>query len=260
MQTDTELGVVNLALGTYSFQFSSVEPDNPAITILIIGSGGVIVPGTVIVSSGQEVTFEVTTAGNIGFAPSIAGSVQLDTEGKFVQMLQAGSHVGSFVTGTRPAETLSVPRPALLDAGVVENFQIALDSHTINADANLAPNSTAWFINGADADNNLRCANTDLGGYYFRWRVGGVNADATVDDDYFEKRRRHLSRMQVSNGLRYDVNGVEALNGSVSLGHGAVGGFGDGLIHLGTTDSGSFHMNAGVGRLFITDTKGVGTL
>jgi len=176
-------------------------------------------------------------------------------------MLQAGTHVGSFVTGTRPAEALSIPRPAILDSGgAVENFQIVVDSHTVSDNANATENTSTWFINGADADNNLHCANGSTGTYFFRWRNGGVNSDANVTEDLVEKRRRHLARMQVVDGLRYDMNGVEGLNASVNLGHGAIGGQGDGLVHIGTTDAGDSHMNAGMGRLFITDTKGIGTL
>jgi len=247
MQTDTELGMATLDVGTYSFQFSSTDPANPSHTVLIMGATAMVDPVTTIVASGDSSTFEVTTAGDVMFAPSVASIVQQDTNRKYVQMLQAGTHVGSFVTGTRPAEALSVPRPSSLQGTNVNDANITVRTHQVSKGSAVEPIANIVMLNslGGDAFG----VSIQDKAQYLAFSSGLASI---VDDDLAKFRKISVSLHSVDvAGLKLRVN--DEFNdgiGNVDL---DLSGSDD-LIHLGTNAVGANPANAGISGLFVSET------
>ena len=173
-----------------------------------------------------------------------------DLRGCLVEAGDAGYDPISGVQGTTQDETLNVSRPVVLLQAIVNNLTFACRSFLISDDPTPIQDATTLFIDSVNNDNNLRLVTASNSNYIFRKRTNNVGIDVVLANQGFESIARNLiASLTSDDGTHYSVNGETNQNENsddvLAL------DTGDGLIHVGTNQTGNLHINAGISLLTV---------
>lgn len=241
------LGLVwfDLSLGTVANTGANITSSS----IEDVGDGWYRMSASAVTLS--TITNNLVDVGNASTAVD-ATSVVGETNYFWGLQIEEAGHASTYIpteasTVTRPAETLTVPRPVLTDAQW-NDLSIGVGTYTVSDSAN---ETTAYtlFINTIDNDNNIQILNTDTS-YILRKRVAAVDTQVNLTDNYLSKSRTHVAALSSDTGITYKINAINGSNADTTLLLNMTTG--DGLVHLATSETGTNHMNAGISNVSIT--------